>query len=155
MKLIMTPHFSCASNDLRLSRLPTSPIISPARGSRISTNSVSCQLMKIIVDRQTMIMTGFLNSMSRLAITLASISATSPLIRAMTSPLRSPVKKPIGRRRIFSYIELRMSRTIPLRSGTIKYELRYVVPVFSAVIATRTAARSASVFEGPNDAIPS
>ena len=33
-----------------------------------------------------------------------SISATSPLMRAITSPLRSLVKKPIGRAVILSYI---------------------------------------------------
>ena len=39
---------------------------------------------------------GFLNSMSRLDIIELSISCTSPLMRAMMSPLRSSEKKPSG-----------------------------------------------------------
>ena len=49
-----------------------------------------------------------------------SISATSPLMRAITSPLRSEVKKPMGSDTILSYTSSRMSRTMPLRSGIMK-----------------------------------
>ena len=69
----------------------------PATGSSISTNTVSCQLMATIMPRHTIIITGFLKSMSSEAIIELSTSCTSPLIRAMTSPLRSLVKNPIGR----------------------------------------------------------
>ena len=44
---------------------------------------------------------GFLNSMSRLDMMLDSISCTSPLMRAMISPLRSSLKKPSGSELMF------------------------------------------------------
>ena len=60
--------------------------------------------MANMATRQTMIITGFLNSMSSDDMMENSISATSPLMRAMTSPLRSLVKKPMGSTVILSYI---------------------------------------------------
>ncbi len=62
------------------------PIANPAIGSSTNTNMVSCQDIAIIMLTQTIIITGFLNIMSSDDITEFSISATSPLIRAMTSP---------------------------------------------------------------------
>ena len=76
----------------------------PAIGSSTSTKSVNSQLTTIIITKQATIITGFLKSISRDAITDTSISVTSPEMRAITSPLRSLVKKPIGRLVILSYI---------------------------------------------------
>ena len=47
-----------------------------------------------------------------------SISFTSPLMRAMMSPLRSSLKKERGRETILWYTRERMSRTMPVRRGT-------------------------------------
>ena len=96
MLLRITPHCVCPSSDTRLRRLPTLPIIYPATGSSTSTNTVSCQLTRIIIVRQVIIIMGFLNIMSSDAMMLFSTSVTSPLMRAITSPLRSLVKKPMG-----------------------------------------------------------
>ena len=52
--------------------------------------------MTIIITRQAMIMMGFLNSMSSEVMMEFSTSVTSPLMRAITSPLRSLEKKPMG-----------------------------------------------------------
>ena len=68
----------------------------PATGSRMKTKIVSCHEMTSIIEMQAMIITGFLNIMSSEAMTDDSISATSPLMRAMTSPLRSAVKNEMG-----------------------------------------------------------
>ena len=67
---------------------------------------------------------GFLMSMSIQAMMLFSISCTSPLMRAMMSPLRSSLKKPSDREVIFLYSELRMSRTTPVRIGMMAAEDR-------------------------------
>ena len=115
MLLSNTPHWFCTLSDLRLSILPTRPMMVPARGSSTSTKSVSCQLSAIIMPRHTMIMMGFLNIMSRLAMMEFSTSVTSPLMRAITSPLRSLLKKPMGSDTILAYILLRRSRTTPVR----------------------------------------
>ena len=71
-------------------------MMAPATGSKMSTNSVSCQLSTIIIVRHTIIMMGFLNIMSSDDITEFSTSVTSPLMRAMTSPLRSLEKNAMG-----------------------------------------------------------
>ena len=71
-------------------------MIHPAMGSSTSTNSVNCQLMTIIITRQAIIMMGFLNSMSSEVMIEFSTSVTSPLMRAITSPLRSLEKKAMG-----------------------------------------------------------
>ena len=47
-----------------------------------------------------------------------------PLMRAITSPLRSLEKKPMGSDTILEYIWLRMSRTTPVRIGIMKKALR-------------------------------
>ena len=47
-----------------------------------------------------------------------------PLMRAITSPLRSLEKKPMGNDTILEYIWLRMSRTTPVRIGIMKKALR-------------------------------
>ena len=70
----------------------------------MSTNMVSCHDMATIMTRHTIIITGFLNIMSSDAITEFSISATSPVIRAITSPLRESVKNAIGSLTILSYM---------------------------------------------------
>ena len=62
---------------------------------------------------------GFLMSISKLPMMEFSTSPTSPLIRAMMSPLRSSLKKESGSEVIFLYSVLRMSRTMPVRTGTI------------------------------------
>ena len=67
---------------------------------------------------------GYFTRAARLEVTEASISETSPEMRAMMSPLRSLVKNPMGRVRILAYIASRMSRTTPLRSGMMKKSLR-------------------------------
>ena len=67
---------------------------------------------------------GFLMSMSIQAMMLFSISCTSPLMRAMMSPLRSSLKKPSDSEVIFLYSELRMSRTTPVRIGMMAAEDR-------------------------------
>ena len=74
----------------------------PATGSSMSTKRVSFHDIMIIITRQTMIMMGFLNSMSSDAMMEFSISATSPVMRAMTSPLRSLVKYDMGSLTILS-----------------------------------------------------
>ena len=58
-------------------------------------------------------------SMSSEPVMELSTSCTSPLMRAMMSPLRSWLKKPRGRDRILLYISMRISFTIPVRRGTI------------------------------------
>ena len=60
--------------------------------------------MTTIITRHTMIMMGFLKNISSDDIIEFSISATSPVIRAITSPLRASVKNEMGRFRILSYI---------------------------------------------------
>ena len=60
---------------------------------------------------------GFLKSMSSEDMMELSISATSPLMRAMMSPLRSSEKNPSGSEVILRYNWLRMSLTIPVRMG--------------------------------------
>ena len=75
-------------------------MIKPATGNSTSTNRVSCQLKAIIIVRQAMIMMGFLNIMSSEDMTEFSTSVTSPLMRAITSPLRSLEKKPMGKETI-------------------------------------------------------
>ena len=63
---------------------------------------VNSQLTRIIIVRHAKIMIGFLNIRSRLDMMLFSTSVTSPLMRAITSPLRSLLKKPMGRVTILS-----------------------------------------------------
>ncbi len=76
------------------------------------------------MPRHTSIITGFLKIMSSDDIMEFSISATSPLMRAIMSPLRSEVKKPMGSDTILLNMVLRMSRTMPLRIGTTTYIAR-------------------------------
>ena len=70
--------------------------------------------------RYTRIMIGSLKSISKVDIILASTSFTSFVIRDITSPLRSSVKKPIGKLTTFLYNCARRSRKTPVRIGTIK-----------------------------------
>ena len=99
---ISVPHCCCPTSDVRFSLLPMRPITSPATGSSTNTKIVSCQLITIIMPRHTTIIIGFLNIISSDAMMEFSTSATSPDIRAITSPLRSLEKKPMGRPRILS-----------------------------------------------------
>ena len=62
---------------------------------------------------------GFFMSISREVTIEFSTSLTSPVIRAMMSPLRSFEKKPMGRPTTLSYTFVRMSRTTPVRNGMI------------------------------------
>ena len=96
MLLKSTPHWFWPASDTRFKRLPTLPINNPARGNRISTNKVNCQLKAIIIARQAIIMMGFLKIRSNDDMMEFSTSVTSPLMRAITSPLRSSLKKPMG-----------------------------------------------------------
>ena len=102
MLLRSIPHWFCASRLTRFSRLPTVPMMKPAMGRRVNTKMVNSQLTRIIIVRHAKIMIGFLNIRSRLDMMLFSTSVTSPLMRAITSPLRSLLKKPMGRVTILS-----------------------------------------------------
>ena len=93
---MIVPNWFCCSSDARLRYLPTLPMISPATGSKTNTNNVSCQLSTSIMVRHTTIMMGFLNIMSSDIIIEFSTSVTSPLMRAIMSPLRSVEKNPMG-----------------------------------------------------------
>ena len=62
---------------------------------------------------------GFLMSMSSDVTIEFSTSLTSPVMRAMISPLRSFEKKPMGRLTTLSYSLVRKSLTIPVRNGII------------------------------------
>ena len=73
------------------------PITRPTKGSSIKTKIESCQLMVNMATKQMIIMMGFLNIISSDDMMEFSISAVSPTIRDMTSPLRSEVKKPTGK----------------------------------------------------------
>ena len=117
----MSPHFCCAASDLAFSFLPTAPIRDPIMGSIMNTKTVSFQLMKSIIPRQAMIMTGYFTSENSDAITEFCTSCTSPDRRAMMSPLRSLVKKPTGSDTILLYIWRLMSRTTPFCIGMVKY----------------------------------
>ncbi len=120
----ISPHLFCEANDLAFNFLPTRPITKPTNGSIRNTNMVSFQLTIIIMPRQAMIIIGYLISENKLAITEFCTSCTSPERRAMISPLRSAVKKPIGKETILSYISRLMSRTTPFCIGIVKYSLR-------------------------------
>ena len=74
---------------------------------------------------------GFLNIESSDDMMLFSTSWTSPVMRAMMSPLRSSVKKPRGSCVIFSYTWLRMSRVIPVRMGITLDEAKKRMPAFA------------------------
>ena len=65
-----------------------------------------------------------MNSMSSDDMIELSTSPTSPVIRAMMSPLRSSEKKPRGNDVILRYSWLRMSRTMPVRIGMIDADER-------------------------------
>ena len=65
-------------------------------GTNTSVNNVSCHDMTSSVEKYAMMRMGFLNNMSSDDIIEFSTSATSPLIRAMISPLRSSEKNPNG-----------------------------------------------------------
>ena len=61
---------------------------------------------------------GFLIIISKEPVMEFSISFTSPLMRAMMSPFLSSEKNESGREVILWYTRERMSRTMPVRSGT-------------------------------------
>ena len=104
--------------DFCFSFLPTKPMNQPNTGTKMMAKSVSCHDVTTSVTKYASISMGFLNSMSRLDIMEFSISCTSPVMRAMMSPLRSSLKNPSGSEFIFSYSRLRMSRTTPVLIGT-------------------------------------
>ena len=88
---------SCPLVDALFNERPIRPMSSPATGKRTSTNSVSCHEIVNSVIRYTIIIIGSLNNISNVDMILASTSLTSLVIRDITSPLRSSVKKPIGK----------------------------------------------------------
>ena len=87
----------------------------------MNTNTVSFQLMNIIITRLAMIRIGNLIREKSEAITEDCTSWTSPDSRAMMSPLRSVVKNPTGSVRILAYISRRMSRTTPFCIGIVNH----------------------------------
>ena len=99
--LIVSLHSACASLEFCFSLRPTLPITQPMSGTMASVNSVSCQLMKMSVEKYAMMRIGFLKSMSSDDMMELSTSLTSPVMRAMMSPLRSPEKNPSGSDVIF------------------------------------------------------
>ena len=97
-------------------------MIHPARGSTTSTNRVIFQLMVNRVMKHTSKAIGLRISMSMELVSEFSTTVTSALIRAMMSPFRSSEKKLSGRRSTLLYTWMRISRTIPVRSGTMTAE---------------------------------
>ena len=91
----------------------------PISGTMVSVNSVSCHDMSSSVMKYAMMSIGFLKSMSSDDIIEFSTSCTSPLMRAMMSPLRSSEKNDSESDVILRYSWLRMSRTTPVRIGII------------------------------------
>ena len=65
---------------------------------------------------------GLRSSMSMELVREFSTAVTSALMRAMMSPLRSSEKKLRGSFSTLLYTSMRMSRTIPVRSGTMTAE---------------------------------
>ena len=122
--LIVSLHNACALILCAFNLRPIHPMNQPIIGMIITEKSVSCQEMIIKVVKYERIKMGFLNIKSRDDMMLVSTSCTSPVMRAMISPLRSSVKKPKGRRTILLYSWLRMSRTTPVRIGTTLEEAR-------------------------------
>ena len=72
-------------------------MIHPIPGTTNNVNKVSCQLVIINVPKYMTIRIGFLINISNELVIEFSTSPTSPLIRAMMSPLRSSEKKPNGK----------------------------------------------------------
>ena len=116
---VVSPSFCCATSDFALSLRPIEPITQPSTGMTQIVKSVSSQLMYTKVPKYITMNIGFLMSMSREVTIEFSTSETSPVIRAMMSPLRSFEKKPIGKLTTLSYTFVRISRTIPVRNGMI------------------------------------
>jgi len=94
---IVSLHLACASSDCLFNFLPTLPMIHPIPGTTNNVNKVSCQLVIINVPKYMTIRIGFLINISNELVIEFSTSPTSPLIRAMMSPLRSSEKKPNGK----------------------------------------------------------
>ncbi|MPN52525.1 hypothetical protein SDC9_200187 [bioreactor metagenome] len=94
-------------------------MIHPIAGNTIRVKRVNCQLVTTSVPKYIKINIGFLISISRELVIEFSTSPTSPLIRAMISPLRSSEKKPNGKLITFEYTKIRISRTTPVRNGII------------------------------------
>ena len=97
-------------------------MIQPANGSTTRTKRVIFQLMVNSVMKQTTRAMGFRMSMSMELVSEFSTTVTSALMRAMMSPFRSSEKKLSGSRSTLLYTCMRMSRTMPVRSGTITAE---------------------------------
>ena len=113
----ISPQRFCTVADCDFSLRLTLPIIQPASGATMITNTVSCQLTVSMVAKHTMMAMGWRISMSILLVMEFSTAPTSADIRAMMSPLRSSEKKLKGSFSTFSYTSIRISRTTPVRSG--------------------------------------
>ena len=131
---MMSPHCAWAADDWRFSLRLTTPMTHPARGSTTSTKSVIFQLMVNSVVKQTTRAIGLRMSMSMELVSEFSTTVTSALMRAMMSPLRSSEKKLSGRRNTLLYTCTRMSRTMPVRRGTITAEEAKYPAVLSRVM---------------------
>ena len=145
----MLPHSLCAVVPCALRRLLTCPIIMPAIGATTMTNRVSCQLTNIMVAKHIMIAIGWRISMSIELVREVSTCPTSELMRAMMSPLRSEEKKANGSDSTLRYSSIRMSFTMPVRSGSMtKSEAKYP-RVLSRVMTTRPPPMMHSVTNAP------
>ena len=118
-------------------------------GTNTSVNNVSCHDITRSVEKYAMMRIGFLNSMSRDDMIEFSTSATSPLIRAMMSPLRSSEKNPKGNDVILRYNWLRMSLTTPVLIGMIVADERKYAPVLRKVMKARKMPMTSRVVVGP------
>ena len=134
-----SPHNVCASVLCAFRRLLTCPMMMPASGATTITNTVSCQLTNIIVEKQTTIAIGWRISMSMELVSELSTWATSALMRATMSPRLSDEKNASGRLSTFLYTSMRMSFTMPVRSGNITDRDAKYPNVFSAVIMVSPA----------------
>ena len=88
----VAPKSLCCNTTLFQLR-PTIPISEAKSGTKRSVNIVSCHEINISVMKYIKTRIGFLNNKSSDDITEESTSCTSPLIRAIISPLRSSLKK--------------------------------------------------------------
>ena len=100
--LMVSLQSACASREFRLSCLPISPITHTKAGANTMVNTIISGLIQMRKPKYSTMRMGSLMSMAMEAVMEFSTSDTSPLMRAMMSPLRSSVKKPMGRFRILS-----------------------------------------------------
>ena len=146
---MMSPHCPWATTDWLFNLRLTDPITQPAKGRMTSTNNVSCQLTVNSVIKQTTKAIGLRINISSELVSEFSTTDTSALILAMISPLRSSEKKLNGNLNTLLYTSIRISRTIPVRRGTITAaEAKYPV-AFSNVITIRISPMNINVTKAP------